>query len=161
MPFVIFVSIPLRGRCNVNVDESTKQPAEAFPSPCGEDVMSTLLEGEITAPYRAVSIPLRGRCNVNSRSSVKRRSLPQVSIPLRGRCNVNKGTKSKMMQWLLVSIPLRGRCNVNWESNDNTLEDSWEFPSPCGEDVMSTLASETLTKRGFQSLFPKVIFNCQ
>ena len=60
------VSIPLRGRCNVNAElnaDYLNQPL--FPSPCGEDVMSTWGSTLMFETTATVSIPLRGRCNVN------------------------------------------------------------------------------------------------
>ena len=60
-----YVSIPLRGRCNVNVYEALANDAnKEFPSPCGEDVMSTKID-ILEVDKSTVSIPLRGRCNVN------------------------------------------------------------------------------------------------
>ena len=64
------VSIPLRGRCNVN------RWVAAHPN-------------QFWVGYR-VSIPLRGRCNVNDKTDTRWFiNGIHVSIPLRGRCNVN------------------------------------------------------------------------
>ena len=90
----ISVSIPLRGRCNVNLlgwSLQKNRSPHGFPSPCGEDVMSTLIQGYGHTLHIQVSIPLRGRCNVNKTCGrASSHKLPAtVSIPLRGRCNVN------------------------------------------------------------------------
>ena len=85
------VSIPLRGRCNVNLTFlNMMNRLSEFPSPCGEDVMSTWHEDSIQFFLKDVSIPLRGRCNVNALYAAFDFDNGQmVSIPLRGRCNVN------------------------------------------------------------------------
>ena len=102
--YPLVVSIPLRGRCNVNsfVTIAGLSKKQQFPSPCGEDVMST--SPSLTP---------------QSGSSEKR-----VSIPLRGRCNVNKNGSR------------RGEIEFAFG----------EFPSPCGEDVMSTAGLQLLPK---------------
>ena len=90
----LIVSIPLRGRCNVNGFNGTSIHTRRgmFPSPCGEDVMSTQRGLSVLPAHGtiSVSIPLRGRCNVNYRTGGNETGcIHQVSIPLRGRCNVN------------------------------------------------------------------------
>ena len=112
------VSIPLRGRCNVNQAKCNNHSAECrqwFPSPCGEDVMSTLEEIGVTEEdFEDVSIPLRGRCNVNALNSVKKVA-PSRKFP--SPCGED--------------VMSTRRCNYSYSYLQR-------FPSPCGEDVMST-----------------------
>ena len=115
------VSIPLRGRCNVNQAKCNNHSAECrqwFPSPCGEDVMSTLEEIGVTEEdFEDVSIPLRGRCNVNALNSVKKVA-PSRKFP--SPCGEDvmstEINRSNTFSVYGVSIPLRGRCNVNIET---------------------------------------------
>ena len=48
-----------------------------------------------------------------------------------------------------VSIPLRGRCNVNLKEDEDTAMNIIRFPSPCGEDVMSTGSLMSEDGKGF------------
>ena len=112
------VSIPLRGRCNVNGCYMVQKPRNVlvFPSPCGEDVMSTI-RGYSYKPQPSL---FPSPCGEDVMSTLHSALQPR-----------------SLMIW--VSIPLRGRCNVNLKrATRKNLTSIKKFPSPCGEDVMST-----------------------
>ena len=57
----------------------------------------------------------------------------------------------------VVSIPLRGRCNVNnfvWDEASDLLPNWLKFPSPCGEDVMSTGVGLVISGLNFSGFHP-------
>jgi hypothetical protein len=131
-----------------------------FPSPLGEDVVSTIVIRPLLDQLQ-VSIPSRGRRCVNQHGGQYFCVPPVVSIPSRGRRCVNKICKTKGLGYSMVSIPSRGRRCVNQATSPSVKLPSGfhplsgktlcqrfflftckrrhsKFPSPLGEDVVST-----------------------